>query len=61
MTVFDAKTGEKPNELRHTNGIDGLVWSNNGLAPVSGDEEVGNADGNYLISPHQNGLIKLWA
>ncbi len=40
VTVFDAASGEKIQEIKHNNGIDGLTWSNNGLLLVSGEEEV---------------------
>ena len=45
VTVFDAATGEKVRELKHKNGIDGLIWSNTGLTLVSGEEEIDDADG----------------
>ena len=45
VTVFDAATGRKIKELKHKNGIDGLIWSNTGLTLVSGEEEIDDADG----------------
>jgi WD40 repeat protein len=38
VTIYDAKTGEIKNMLKHSRGIDGLTWSNKGTLLVTGEE-----------------------
>ena len=45
VTVYAAETGEVLKTLPHTEGIDGLTWSNHGAILVSGEEETKGADG----------------
>ncbi|MEM7548608.1 MAG: hypothetical protein AAF363_02975 [Bacteroidota bacterium] len=45
VTVYDAETGETVKELKHTQGIDGLTWSNNGLTLVTGEEMIKDKKG----------------
>ncbi len=40
VTVYDAATGENLREIKHNQGIDGLIWSNTGLLLVSGEEKT---------------------
>ena len=40
VTVYAASSGETIHELQHTQGIDGLTWSNQGSLLVSGEEKV---------------------
>jgi len=40
VTVYDAASGDTMHELQHTQGIDGLTWSNSGNLLVSGEEKV---------------------
>ncbi|MFP4092704.1 MAG: WD40 repeat domain-containing protein [Cyclobacteriaceae bacterium] len=46
VTVYNAENGEVQHELKHTQGIDGLTWSNQGSLLVTGEERVTNKDGN---------------
>lgn len=46
VTVYEAKSGKVIREIRHTQGIDGLIWSNKGMLLVSGEEFVTDAEGN---------------
>ncbi|MEQ9296922.1 MAG: WD40 repeat domain-containing protein [Cyclobacteriaceae bacterium] len=48
VTVFDAATGDKLQELKHNNGIDGLTWSNKSSLLVSGEEDSKDAEGNQV-------------
>ncbi len=45
VTVYQAQSGEVVHELRHTQGIDGLTWSNQGSLLVSGEEKTTDEDG----------------
>lgn len=45
VTVYDSKSGEVFKVLKHTQGIDGLTWSNKGSILVSGEEMTKNEDG----------------
>lgn len=45
VTVYDAKTGEIKNTLKHAQGIDGLTWSNKGSYLATGEEKSTSADG----------------
>ena len=45
VTVYEAQSGEVVHELRHTQGIDGLTWSNQGSLLVSGEEKTTGEDG----------------
>lgn len=38
VTVYNAETGKVHKKLKHTRGIDGLIWSNKGNLLVSGEE-----------------------
>lgn len=38
VTVYEAKTGKIIKTLRHTQGIDGLTWSNKGSLLATGEE-----------------------
>ncbi|MFW5831672.1 MAG: WD40 repeat domain-containing protein [Prolixibacteraceae bacterium] len=40
VTVYDAETGEVFKILEHTQGIDGLTWSNTGSLLVTGEERT---------------------
>ena len=44
VTVYDAKSGEVFNILKHSRGIDGLTWSNKGCLLATG-EDVTKLDG----------------
>ncbi len=39
VTIYDAQSGEKLREIKHNQGIDGLIWSNKGSILVSGEEQ----------------------
>ncbi len=43
VTVYDAESGEVIHTLKHTQGIDGLTWSNKGSLLVTGEEKIGEA------------------
>lgn len=45
VTVYDAETGEVFKILEHTQGIDGLTWSNKGSLLVTGEERSEKPDG----------------
>ncbi|MEO1051884.1 MAG: WD40 repeat domain-containing protein [Bacteroidota bacterium] len=45
VTVYESATGKVFKELKHTQGIDGLTWSNTGLLLVSGEEMTKKDDG----------------
>lgn len=38
VTIYNAKTGAVEKTIKHTQGIDGLVWSNKGNLLVTGEE-----------------------
>lgn len=42
VTVYDAGSGDVIHQLQHTQGIDGLTWSNQGSLLVSGEEKIEN-------------------
>ncbi len=48
MTINDAKTGENIKEIKHNDGIDGLIWSNKGSVLVSGEEKSKDKKGNEV-------------
>lgn len=54
VTVYDSETGEVQHELKHTQGIDGLTWSNEGSLLVTGEEKSKAADGS------EQGLIRVY-
>lgn len=45
VTVYEAATGEVKLKLPHTQGIDGLTWSQSANILVSGEEGIKQADG----------------
>ena len=45
VSVYHAKSGKKLMDLAHTQGIDGLTWSNKGSLLASGEEMTKNQDG----------------
>lgn len=45
VTVYDARSGEVKHTIKHTQGIDGLTWSNQGSLLVSGEEKITGEDG----------------
>ncbi len=45
VTIYEATTGKIVQTLQHSEGIDGLTWSNNGLTLVTGEEESKSAAG----------------
>lgn len=45
VTVYDAESGEVFKIIEHTQGIDGLTWSNTGSLLVAGEERTELADG----------------
>lgn len=45
VTVYDAKSGKVFKVLKHSQGIDGLTWSNKGSLLVSGEEVIKQPDG----------------
>ncbi len=46
VTVYEAMSGDVVHTLKHTQGIDGLTWSNQGSMLVSGEEKTTDADDN---------------
>ena len=40
VRIFDAKTGEVLNTIKHTQGIDGLAWSGDGQWLATGEEKT---------------------
>lgn len=48
VTVYDAETGENLKEIKHSEGIDGLIWSNKGSLLVSGEEKSKDKKGNEV-------------
>lgn len=38
VTIYDAKTGKVEKTIKHSQGIDGLTWSNKGSLLVTGEE-----------------------
>jgi WD40 repeat protein len=51
VTIYDAKTGNTVKVLKHTQGIDGLTWSNKGSLLVTGEEgtEMGNGTAKGVV------------
>ena len=45
VTVYKAQSGDIVHQLKHTQGIDGLTWSNQGSLLVSGEEKTTGEDG----------------
>ena len=45
VTVYEAQSGDVVHQLKHTQGIDGLTWSNQGSMLVSGEEKTTGEDG----------------
>lgn len=45
VTVYEAASGEVFKVLKHSRGIDGLTWSNQGSLLVSGEERTEHNDG----------------
>jgi WD40 repeat protein len=54
VTVYEAQSGEVVHELKHTQGIDGLTWSNQGGLLVSGEEKTTDDNGTT------HGLIRVY-
>ncbi len=48
VTVYDSQTGDVVKTLPHSEGIDGLTWSNMGTILVTGEEESKGEDGSKL-------------
>ncbi|MBV6644799.1 MAG: hypothetical protein KI790_05090 [Cyclobacteriaceae bacterium] len=48
VTVYDSQSGEILKELKHSQGIDGLTWSNTGSLLVSGEEMTKKKDGSTI-------------
>lgn len=48
VTVYNAENGEKLHEIKHKQGIDGLVWSNSGLILASGEERSEDKNGDFV-------------
>ncbi len=51
VTIYEAKTGKVVKVLKHTQGIDGLTWSNKGSLLATGEEvtEMGNGSPKGVI------------
>lgn len=45
VTVYEAETGKVHKVIEHSQGIDGLTWSNKGKLLVTGEEKTEKADG----------------
>lgn len=54
VTVYEAMSGEVVHTLKHTQGIDGLTWSNKGSMLVSGEEKITAKDGSI------KGMIRVY-
>lgn len=47
VTVYNSENGEVSKILKHSQGIDGLTWSNKGLLLATGEEITKKEDGNH--------------
>lgn len=45
VTIYEAQSGEVHRVLEHSQGIDGLTWSNRGNLLVTGEEKTSKEDG----------------